>query len=59
MTAPERRLPTLWPPATGSGDNEPTRLDRALADALMKQDQGIDAFIKRLNYAIEDLVGKK
>jgi hypothetical protein len=59
VTTPERRLPALWPPTTVSSDNEPTRLDRALADALMRQDQGIDAFIKRLNYAIEDLVGKK
>ena len=58
MTTPEKRLPTLWPLNTPV-DNEHVRLDLALHDALVNEDQRIDAFIKCLNYAIEDIVRKK
>jgi hypothetical protein len=58
MIIPETPPPTLWPPKTMSSDNDPERLDRALGD-IMKEDQWIEDFIKRLNTTIEDIVRKK
>jgi hypothetical protein len=58
MIIPDTPRPTLWPPKTISSDNDYERLDRALKD-LMKEDQWIDDFIKRLNTTIEDIVRKK
>lgn len=49
---PPTPLPTI------SSDREVERLDRALED-MVKEDQWIDDFIKRLNYTIEDVVRKK
>jgi hypothetical protein len=57
MTTPEK-LPTLWP-VNMPIDNDHLQLDRALLDALINEDRGIDAFIKRLDYAIADVVRKK
>jgi hypothetical protein len=57
MILPETPPPTLWPPRlTSAEDHE--RLDRALKD-LVKEDQWVADFIKRLNYTIEDIVRKK
>jgi hypothetical protein len=48
MILPETPPPTLWPPRlTSAEDHE--RLDRALKD-LVKEDQWVADFIKRLNY---------
>jgi hypothetical protein len=48
----------LRPPKTLSSDEDCERLDRALED-LIKENQWVDDFIKRLNYTIEDIVRKK
>ena len=59
MIIPEVLPPTLRPPPqTISGDEDYERLDRALED-LVKEDQWINDFIKRLTYTIEDIVRKK
>jgi hypothetical protein len=58
MITPEARAPTRSPPKTISSDEDCEQLDRALND-LMKEDQWINDFIKRLNYTIEDIVRKK
>jgi len=59
MIIPEKLPPTLWPPPkTISSDEDYERLDRALED-LVKEDQWINDFIKRLTYTIEDIVRKK
>jgi hypothetical protein len=58
MILPETPPPTLLPPKTISSDEDCERLDRALED-LMKENQWIDDFVKRLNYTIEDIVRKK
>ena len=58
MIIPETPPAALWPPKTISSDKDYERLDRALKD-LMKEDQWIDDFIKRLNTTIEDMVRKK
>ena len=57
MILPETPPPTLRPP-TLSSDEDCERLDRALED-IMKENQWVDDFIKRLNYTIEDIVRKK
>jgi hypothetical protein len=56
-TIPEGPRP-LWPLETVSGDQDHARWDRALED-LMIEHQGIDDFIKRLSYTIENIVRKK
>jgi hypothetical protein len=49
--------PTLWrPKITIAEDHE--RLDPALTD-LVKDDQRVTDFMKRLTYAIEEMVRKK
>jgi hypothetical protein len=53
---PELREPSLRPAGITSAEDQ-ARLDRAL-DGLVEDDQWIDDFIKRLNYAIED-IGRK
>jgi hypothetical protein len=58
MTTPEKPLPTLRP-VNMPIDNDHLQLDRALLDALISEDRDIDAFIKRLDYAIADIVRKK
>ena len=59
MIIPERQPPTLWPPdKTISSDEDYARLTRELGD-LVKEDQWIGDFIKRLNYTIADIVRKK
>jgi hypothetical protein len=58
MILPETPPPTLRPPKTLSSDDDRERLDRALED-LIKENQWVDDFIKRLNYTIEDIVLKK
>ena len=53
----EATPPTPRPPgAAGAEDLEP--LDRALEE-LVQNDQWIDDFIERLNYAIDDVVREK
>ena len=53
----EATPPTPRPPgAAGTEDHEP--LDRALEE-LVQNDQWIDDFIERLNYAIDDVVREK
>jgi hypothetical protein len=54
----ETPLPALRPPQVISSDEDYERLDRVLGD-LMKEDQWIDDFMKRLNCTIEDIVRKK
>ena len=58
MILPETPPPTLRAPKTLSSDDDCERLDRALED-LIKENQWVDDFIKRLNYTIEDIVRKK
>ena len=58
MILPETAPPTLRLPKTLSSDEDCERLDRALED-LMKENQWVDDFIKRLNHTIEDIVRKK
>ena len=58
MILPETPPPTLRPPKTLSSDDDRERLDRALED-LIKENQWVDDFIKRLNYTIEDIVQEK
>lgn len=48
--------PPPWPLAPALSD-EDERLDRALEEMI--QDQWINDFIKRLNYAIEDIGHQK
>lgn len=58
MIIPEARAPTLWrPPETTIADDH-AGLDPALED-LVKEDQWIADFIKRLNYAINEIVRQK
>jgi|GEM_PF-2933555 len=45
-------------PKTSSSDEDCARLDRALEDVI-KENQWVADFIKRLNYTIEDIVRKK
>ena len=57
MIRPQATPPALWPPGVSSAEDlEP--LDRALEE-LVQDDQWINDFIKRLDYAIEDIVRKK
>jgi hypothetical protein len=58
MITPETPLQALWPAKATSNDRDDELLERALGD-LMQQDQWIDDFIKRLNYTLKDIVGKK
>jgi hypothetical protein len=58
MIIPPTPPPTLWPPKTISSDKDYEQLDRALKD-LLKEDQWVNDFIKRLNYTIEDIRRKK
>jgi hypothetical protein len=58
MILPETQRPTLRPPKTISSDEDRAGLDRATED-LIKENQWVDDFIKRLNYTIEDIVHKK
>jgi hypothetical protein len=58
MILPETPPPTLRPPKTLSSDEDCARLDRALEDVI-KENQWVADFIKRLNYTIEDIVRKK
>ena len=50
--------PTPLPPAPIADEKADERADCTLDD-LMKEDQWINDFIRRLNYAIEDIVRKK
>ena len=58
MIALETPPPTLRPPKTLSSDEDCERLDRALED-IIKENQWVDDFIKRLNHTIEDIVREK
>jgi hypothetical protein len=59
MTIPQKQPPALWSPNTTrtilSDDEDDARLARAFE---AEENWGSD-FIKRLNYAIEDIVHKK
>jgi hypothetical protein len=55
MIAPEPPPSTFSPPETMLSDQDCERLGRALRD--LSEDQG--GFMKRLNYAIEDIFRKK
>jgi hypothetical protein len=59
MTIPQKQPPTLWSPNITrtllSDDEDDVRLARAFE---AEENWGND-FIKRLNYAIEDIVHKK
>jgi len=59
MTIPQKQPPTLWSPnitRTILSDDED---DVRLARALEAEENWDNDFIKRLNYAIEDIVHKK
>jgi hypothetical protein len=58
MILPETPPPALRPPKTLSSDEDCERVDRALEE-LIKENQWVDDFIKRLNYTIEDIVQEK
>jgi hypothetical protein len=58
MILPKTPRQTLRPPRTISSDEDREPRDCALED-LAKENQWIDDFVKRLNYTIEDMVGKK
>jgi hypothetical protein len=58
MILPHTPPSTLRTPETISSDKDHGQLDRALND-LMKEDQWINDFIKRLNYTVADIVRKK
>jgi hypothetical protein len=58
MTTPQATLPMPLSPVPKSDEKADERADCALAD-LMKEDQWVNDFIRRLNYAIEDIVRKK
>ena len=58
MITPETAPPTLLPPKTISSDEDRERLDPALEN-IIKENQWVDDFVKRLNYTIEDIVRKK
>jgi hypothetical protein len=58
MITPQTPPRTLWPAKAILNDRDDELLERALGD-LMKQDQWIDDFIKRLNYTLKDIVRKK
>jgi len=58
MTIPEKVPPRLWPAATIKtilSDED----DERLARAFETESQSIDDFIKRLNYAVQDIVRNK
>jgi hypothetical protein len=57
MIPPETPRPTLLPPKMISSDEDRERQDRALKD-LVKDNQWVNDFVKRLNYTIEDIVRK-
>ena len=57
MIPPETPRLTLLPPKTISSDEDCERLDRALED-LVKENQWVSDFVKRLNYTTEDIVRK-
>jgi hypothetical protein len=56
MITPERPPLTPWSPKTISSDEHYERLDRALRE--FSDNQWVHEFINRLNYVIEDIVGK-
>ena len=58
MILPATQRTTLRLPNTSSSDEDCERLDRALED-LIKENQWVDDFVKRLNHTIEDIVRKK
>jgi hypothetical protein len=58
MITPETSPQAFSPGRAISNDRDDEQLERALGD-LMKQDQWIDDFIKRLNHTIEDIVRKQ
>ena len=58
MIARETPPQLLWPAKAISNDQDDELPERGLG-YLMKQDQWIDDFIKRLNYTIEDIVRKQ
>ena len=58
MIPPETPRPTLLPPNTISSGEDCERLDRALED-LVKENQWVSDFVKRLNYTTEDIVRKQ
>jgi hypothetical protein len=59
MTIPQKQSPALWPPNTTrtilSDDDD----DERLACAFEAEENWANDFIKRLNYAIADIVHKK
>jgi hypothetical protein len=54
-----REPPARWPPKTISSDQDLKQLDCASHDEGGSEDPWISGFIRRLNYAIEDIGRKK
>jgi hypothetical protein len=54
MIIQDNIAPTAWSPRTASGHEDDELLDRAL-NQLKQEDQWVNDFIKRLNYAVEDI----
>jgi hypothetical protein len=58
MIIPQDTAPMLWSPRTAPGHQGDEMRDRAL-DELENEDQWVNDFIERLNYAIEDIGREK
>ena len=59
MTIPQKQPPALWSPNTSRTILSDDEDDERLARAFEAEDNWGSDFIKRLNYAIEDIVHKK
>ena len=59
MTIPQKQPPALWSPNTSRTILSDDEDDERLARAFEAEDHWGNDFIKRLNYAIEDIVHKK
>jgi hypothetical protein len=59
MTTPQKQPPTLWPANTTKTILSDDEDDERLARAFEAENHWINDFIKRLNYAIEDIIHKK
>jgi hypothetical protein len=58
MTIPQDTAPMRWSPRTAPGHQGDGMGDHAL-DELENEDQWVNDFIERLNYAIEDIGREK
>ena len=59
MTTPQKQPPTLWPPNTVKTILSDDKDDERLARAFEAEDRWVNDFIKRLGFAVEDIVRKK